>query len=165
MKRTIDTRSESSEGRQAQARELALEGREAETQGALGDSLAKLEAAISLLPASEPSPLRVDVLRWLGTTLRELGRTAAAETHYEESGALAREVGYEAGEAHALNCRAIIAQRRGDVEGAQGLYRQAARQANSAGEHRLAGMVEQNLGVLANIQGASKGRASQKTAE
>ncbi len=153
MRRTTDSKDESLEGRQAQARELAREGREAETQGALGDSLTKLEAAISLLPDSEPSPLRVDVLRWLGTTRRELGQTAAAEFHYEESRALAREVGYEAGEAHALNCLAIISQRRGDVEGAQGLYRQAARQAVSAGEHRLAGMVEQNLGVLANIQG------------
>ncbi len=153
MKRKIDRQSESPEGRQAQAKRLAHEGREAETQGALGDSLSKLEEAISLLPDSEPSPLRVDVLRWLGTTLKELGQTAAAESHYEESGALAREVGYEAGEAHALNCLAIIAQRRGDVEAAQGLYRQAARQANRAEEQQLAGMVEQNLGVLANIQG------------
>ena len=153
MKRKIDSKSESKKGRQAQARELAQEGREAETQGALGDSLSKLEAAISLLPDSEPSPLRVDVLRWLGTTHRELGQTAAAESRYQESRDLAREVGYEAGEANALNCLAIIAQRRGDVDGARGLYRQAARRADSAGEHRLAGMVEQNLGVLANIQG------------
>jgi len=153
VKRTIDPNSENAEAREAQARELAREGREAETQGALRDSLSKLEAAISLLPESEPSPLRVDVLRWLGTTRRELGQTAAAEFHYQESCALARQLGYEAGEAHALNCLAIIIQRRGDVEGAQGLYRQAARRANSAGEHRLAGMVEQNLGVLANIQG------------
>lgn len=153
VKRAIDTMSDSPDGRQARARKLAREGREAETQGALGDSLSKLEAAISLLPESEPSPLRVDVLRWLGTTHRELGQTAAAESRYEESVALAQGVGYEAGEAHALNCLAIIAQRRGDVGGARGLYRQAARHAESAGEHRLAGMVEQNLGVLANIQG------------
>ena len=153
MKRKTDSQSESTRERQARARALAHEGREAETQGALGDSLSKLEAAISLLPDSEPSSLRVDVLRWLGTTLRELGQTAAAESRYEESGALARKLSYDAGEAHALNCLAIIAQRRGDVKGAQGLYRRAARQADSAGEHRLAGMVEQNLGVLANIQG------------
>ena len=81
MKRKIDRQSESPEGRQAQAKRLAHEGREAETQGALGDSLSKLEEAISLLPDSEPSPLRVDVLRWLGTTLRELGQTAAAQSH------------------------------------------------------------------------------------
>ena len=78
MKDAIDLKSEAPEGRQARARELAREGREAETQGALGDSLSKLEDAISLLPDSEPSILRVDVLRWLGTTLRELGQTAAA---------------------------------------------------------------------------------------
>ncbi len=153
MKPQMERESESQGGRQARARKLAEEGREMETQGSLGDSLSKLEEAISLLPDSEPSPLRVDVLRWLGTTHRELGQTPAAQSHYEESEALARDLHYEAGEAHALNCLAIIAQRRGDVAGAQGLYRQAARQADSAGEHRLAGMVEQNLGVLANIQG------------
>lgn len=153
MKSKIDPKGESMDERRAQARELAREGREAETQGALGDSLSKLEAAISLLPESDQSPLRVDVLRWLGTTHRELGQTADAEAQYRESRVLARKLGYSAGEAHALNCLAIIAQRRGDVEGAQGLYRQAARQADNAGEHQLAGMVEQNLGVLANIQG------------
>ena len=82
MKHPIDPEGESPEGRESRARELAHEGREAETQGALGDSLSKLEAAISLLPDSEPSALRVDVLRWLGTTQRELGQTAAAESHY-----------------------------------------------------------------------------------
>ena len=153
MKPKVDSQNDSTKERQAQASRLAHEGREAETRGALGDSLSKLEAAISLLPDSEPSPLRADILRWLGTTRRELGQTAAAEFHYQESRALARKVSYQAGEAHALNCLAIIAQRRGDVERAQGLYRQAARQADGAGEHRLAGMVEQNLGVLANIQG------------
>ena len=117
MKHTIDPKGESPEGRESRARELAREGRDAETQGALDDSLSKLEAAHSLLRDSEPSPLQVDVQRWLGTTLRELGETEAAESHYQQSGALAREVGYEPGEAHALNCLAIIAQRRGDVEG------------------------------------------------
>ena len=93
MKHQSDSQSESAKDRQTRARKLAQEGREAETQGALGDSLAKLEAASSLLPDSEPSPLRVDVLRWLGTTRRELGQTAAAEFHYQESRALAQELG------------------------------------------------------------------------
>jgi len=113
---------------------------------------------LDLLPENEPSPLRADVLRWLGTTLRELGRTTQAESHYEESRALAEAIRYGLGEAHALNCLAIVAQRRGDMESARDKYRRAARQANNAGDYRLAGMVGQNLGVLANIQGIWTGR-------
>jgi putative nucleotidyltransferase with HDIG domain len=75
---------------EVRARELAQEGREAEARGALCDSLAKLEEAHRLLPEHEPTALRVDVLRWLGTTLRELGRTTGAEAYYTESRALDR---------------------------------------------------------------------------
>ena len=153
MKGSAEAKLDSPEKRHAQAAELAQAGRKAETQGALGDSLEKLTAALAYLPESEPSSLRADILRWLGTTHRELGQTGHAAARYKQSMNIAQEIGYVGGEAHALNCLAIIAQRRGDMEEAQSLYRKAGRQAAHGGDHRLEGMVEQNLGVLANIQG------------
>src|SRR5688572_32232977 len=55
--------------------------------------------------------------------------------------------------AAALDCGTVTAHRRGDRVMVVALYRRAVRLAAEAGEIRLAGMIEQNLGVLANIRG------------
>jgi tetratricopeptide (TPR) repeat protein len=57
------------------------------------------------------------------------------------------------GQAHAINCLAIIAQRRGDSKESERLYTKAAGLAATAGETRLLGMIEQNRGVLASTRG------------
>jgi tetratricopeptide (TPR) repeat protein len=72
---------------------------------------------------------------------------------YSDSFDVADRTGAVAAKASALNCRAVIAQRRGALDDATALYRRAARLAFEGGEIRLAGMIEQNLGVLANIRG------------
>jgi tetratricopeptide (TPR) repeat protein len=133
--------------------ELARDGRVAEKQRDLAGALARYREARDLIFDLSPTPLLANLLRWMGSVHRDLGDTADAERSYIESLRIAEITGTVSGQAAALNCRAVMAQRRGDLNDAVALYRRAARLATEAGEMRLAGMIEQNLGVLANIRG------------
>ena len=108
----------------------------------LGDSpdaaLAWHREALDLLGTDEPSPLLADVLRWQGSVLRDRGQTSAAQPLYEQSLAIAIELEYDSGHAHALNCLAL-AQRRGDIAGAASYFGDALSIAERAGERRLLG--------------------------
>ena len=118
-----------------------------------------------LPPADERDPLATlgesrDV-RLLITTLRRRGNeklhkgeTAAAAALYEQSLSIAWAVGYVGGIAHALNCKATVVQRRGNLDEAEQLYNESAILAEQVQERRLIGMVQQNLGILASIRGA-----------
>src|SRR5688572_30953145 len=119
----------------------------------LSGALSRYEEARTLLAQVEPTPLYANLLRWSGWVLRDLGRVDEADKLYADSFNVADRTGAISAKASALNCRAVIAQRRGDLDEATALYRRAARHAMEAGEIRLAGMIEQNLGVLANIRG------------
>jgi tetratricopeptide (TPR) repeat protein len=133
--------------------ELAREGRVAEKRRELNEALAHYAEARELIHDLSPTPLLANLLRWMGSVHRDLGNTADAERSYVESLRIAELTGTVSGQAAALNCRAVMAQRKGDLSHAVALYRRAARLATEAGEIRLAGMIEQNLGVLANIRG------------
>jgi tetratricopeptide (TPR) repeat protein len=67
--------------------------------------------------------------------------------------AVADSIAYSGGRAHALNCLGTIAQFRGDLAAAERWYGEAARLAHRLGDRRLSGMVQQNLGIVADIQG------------
>src|SRR5690242_2022157 len=99
------------------------------------------------------SELLVDVLRWKGSAHSECGDTKEADRLYERSAEIANEIGYLGGEAHAANCRATVAQRRGDLGAAERLYTQANELARRAGDSRLRAMVQRNLGILASTRG------------
>jgi tetratricopeptide (TPR) repeat protein len=133
--------------------ELARDGRVAEKRRDLSEALTRYGEARDLILGLSPTPLLANLLRWMGSVHRDLGNTAEAERSYGESLRVAELTGTVSGQAAALNCRAVMAQRRGDLGEAVALYRRAARLATEAGEIRLAGMIEQNLGVLANIRG------------
>lgn len=139
--------------RAGEAQRLAERGHAEERRGTPDAALACYDAALELLVQDPPTPLFADVLRWKGTVLRERGSTEAAEAQYGRSLEVSTALGYAAGEAHALNCLAIIAQRRGDMAEAERQYDRAALLAMAEDEHRLLGMIEQNLGVMAAIQG------------
>lgn len=109
--------------------------------------------ALALLGSDEDTPLLADVLRWQGSVLRERGQTTQAEQLYQHSLQIAVRLRYEAGRAHALNCLAVIAQRRGDLAAADELYEEAGRLAEQCGETRLRAMVEQNRGITYDIRG------------
>src|SRR4051812_2497849 len=123
----------------------------------LGDSpdaaVQQHQTALGLLGADSPTSLYADVLRWQGTVLRDRGRTAEAEPLYGRSLAMSRDLHYEAGVAHALNCLAGVAQRRGEVVSAAKLLIDALEVADQCGETRLVGMIQANLGVIADMRG------------
>jgi tetratricopeptide (TPR) repeat protein len=141
------------DGHLERAQLLTRDAQAAETRRDLTGALARYQEARVLLTELPPTLLHVNVLRWTGSVLRDLGRIDAADRMYADSLALADETGDTGAKAEAVNCRAVIAQRRGKMDEAERLYREAATLARQAGHSRLVGMVEQNLGVLANIRG------------
>jgi tetratricopeptide (TPR) repeat protein len=109
--------------------------------------------AIDLLKTTGETPLLADVLRWQGSVFLQRGRTADAEPLYRRSLEVAESLAYDPGRAHGLNCLAVISQRRGDVRRATELFHAAAAVAERCHERRLLGMIQQNLGILADIRG------------
>lgn len=109
--------------------------------------------AVGLLLPVGPTDALADVLRWKGSIMRDRGHHAAASDLYAQSLAVADAISYKGGRAHALNCLGTIAQLRGDLTGAESWYGEAARLAHRVGDRRLSGMVQQNLGILAETQG------------
>jgi tetratricopeptide (TPR) repeat protein len=140
-------------GDTARARLLAERARAAGDRGASARALALFDDALAELDERGCDPLVADVLRWKGTLLRESGDTTGANRLYLRSLAVAERAALSEAKAHALNCLAIVAQRRGDLREAERHYKNAAELALVIGDHRLLGMIEQNLGVLANMRG------------
>jgi tetratricopeptide (TPR) repeat protein len=130
----------------AEAQRIADRAQRLEREGSAREALAAYDLALTLLETHRPTAQLADILRWKGTLRRELGDLAGAEPLYTKSLAISR----------ALNCLAIVAQRRGDVKQARRLYAEAGLNAVHAGERRLFGMIEQNLGALAMVQGEDK---------
>jgi tetratricopeptide (TPR) repeat protein len=137
----------------AEARRLAELARAAGFGDSPDAALHGYRSVLSLLGADEPTPLLVDVLRWQGSVWRDRGRTAEAEPLYRQSLQVAESIDYDAGRAHAYNCLAGLSQRRGDLTTAANLLSEALVIAGRCGETQLAGMIQQNLGIIADIRG------------
>jgi tetratricopeptide (TPR) repeat protein len=136
-----------------QARALAREALDA-WRGADPDrAIDACDHALALLLPVGPSDALADVLRWKGSVLRDRGHHSAACDLYRQSLAVADSIAYRAGRAHALNCLGTIAQYRGDLASAERWYGEAAQLAHRLADRRLSGMVQQNLGVVADVQG------------
>lgn len=108
--------------------------------------------ALALLLPVGPSDALADVLRWKGSIMRDRGNHFAASDLYAQSLAVADSIGYAGGRAHALNCLGTIGQIRGDLVAAERWYGEAARIAHRLMDRRLSGMVQQNLGIVAETQ-------------
>ena len=137
----------------AEARRLAELARAAGLGDSPDDALLLNREALFLLNSERQTPLLADVLRWQGSVLRDRGRTSEAEPLYRRSLAIATDLEYDAGRAHALNCLASLAQRRGELVAAAGLLSDALAIAGGSDETRLVGMIQQNLGIIADIRG------------
>lgn len=111
--------------------------------------------ALALLLPVGPTDALADVLRWKGSILRDRGNHGAASDLYSQSLAVADAIAYKGGRAHALNCLGTIAQFRGDLVAAERWYGEAARLAHRLSDRRLSGMVQQNLGIIAETQDRS----------
>jgi tetratricopeptide (TPR) repeat protein len=136
-----------------EARRLAELARAAGLGDAPDNALQWHRDAVSLLGSDEPTPLLADVLRWQATVLRDRGRTSDAEPLYKRSLDVATRLGYDAGRAHATNDLASLALRRGEITVATNLMADALELADGCGETRLVGMLQQNLGISADIRG------------
>src|SRR4030088_2164532 len=132
--------------------ELVEQARSAEKAGHTAKALGLFDDALSALGEGSADPYVADVLRWKGTLLRERGETEAAFRCYTRSLERPRLSGSIGGEAHALNCQAIILQRRGENKEAERHYAQAAALAETVGDARLLGMIQQIRAVLANMR-------------
>jgi len=132
------------------ARNFIERARAADRDGDTEKSLALFDGAIGLLQRPADVALLADALRWKGTVYREVGETEAAYQCYTKSLAYAERIGAVAAKAHAFNCLAIVAQRRGELRDAGIHYAHAAQLAAEANDSRLLGMIEQNRGVLMN---------------
>jgi len=137
----------------AEARRLTELARAAGLGDAPDDALECNRQAVTLLGSDEETPLLADVLRWQGSVHCDRGRTSEADPLYRRSFEISTRIGYEAGRAHALNCLASLAQRRGDIVTSEDLLTDALTLATQCGEKQLVGMIHQNLGVIADIRG------------
>lgn len=136
-----------------EARRLAELARAAGLGDAPDDALHWTRDALVLLGTDEDTPLLADVLRWQATVLRERGRTSESEPLYRKSLEISIKLGYDSGRAHALNYLGGLALRRGDINGAANLFTDSLAIADGCGESRLVGMLQQNLGIVADIRG------------
>ncbi|MEO6877584.1 MAG: tetratricopeptide repeat protein, partial [Gemmatimonadaceae bacterium] len=136
-----------------ESRRLAELGRAAGLGDSPDDALQLHRDALTLVGTDEASPFVADVLRWQATVLRDRGRTSDAEPLYTRSLELSIKLGYDAGHAHALNFLGSLAARRGDVNRAADMMTEALALAERCGETRLIGMIQQNLGILADMRG------------
>lgn len=121
-----------------------------------GDTAIALQLYDDAIVQLENSPfylLLAEALRGKGTVLRETGATDSAYSCYVRSLEVSKKADLVGAKAHALNCLAIIAQRRGDLRETEANYQAASILAEEAADHRLLGMIEQNRGVLAAIRG------------
>lgn len=137
----------------AEARQLAELARAAGFGDSPGDALAWHREAQAVLELDGETPLLADVLRWQAVVLRDQGRTSEAEPLFARSLAVATRIQYESGRAHALNQMSSVALRRGDIASAANTLSDALVLADRAGESRLVGMIQQNLGIVADIRG------------
>ncbi|MDX1495584.1 MAG: tetratricopeptide repeat protein, partial [Longimicrobiales bacterium] len=132
---------------------LVEEGRALERAARYGRARDRYERALEALSHEEAPLWASSLLRWIGRTYEAEGDHEAAYDCLEAALAVAEAHDSGADRAHALNCRGILYFRRGDLERAEELYRQAREMAAGCGEEKLVAMVDQNLGNVANVHG------------
>ena len=93
------------------------------------------------------------LIRWIGRTYVEDADLEAALDCCEAALAAASVNGDRSGIAHAVNLKAIVYQRRGQLDEAERLYEDARDRARRAHESQLVAMIAQNMGTIANIRG------------
>jgi tetratricopeptide (TPR) repeat protein len=111
------------------------------------------EYVLSQLDQSRDGRMAAALIRWIGRTYVEDADLDAALDCCEAALAAASVNGDRSGIAHAVNLKAIVYQRRGQLDEAERLYQDARERARGAHEPQLLAMIAQNLGTIANIRG------------
>lgn len=128
-------------------------GQAAERQGRRSDARAHYEDALRRLDRSTPPATASALVRWIGRTYMDDGDLDAALDCYRAALAIARAAHDHAATGHALNLTAIALWRRGRLDHAARLFARARSASRRARDTRLVAMIDQNLGVIANIRG------------
>ena len=133
------------------ARALLREAREAHRAGRIPEATRKYEAAVASSDAGADGAVLAESLRWLGVLHRRQHELAKAEAMCQRSHAVAVAINDPVLAAEALNATALVHLERGDWSRAREFLAQAL--AVGATSADLRGKIEQNLGIMANIQG------------
>lgn len=131
---------------------IAEEGLALERQGDRAGARGAFERALRSLDGSE-SDLPAKLTRWIGRTYMNEGNLESAIEYGALSLSIAQAHGDLVGAAHAANLLGSSHLLRGDLEEAMALLQECRANALQAGDPELVPMVDQNLGIIANIQG------------
>ena len=134
------------------AADFLREGRERERAGAVGEALAAYERAVAAAELSGQSALVAESLRRWGVAQHQRGERTLARQLCERSHAVAARLGETVLAGEALNALAGFEFEAGAIDDARDRFYQALELAGA--DPGLRGRIEQNLGILANIQGA-----------
>ncbi|HEX8673484.1 MAG TPA: tetratricopeptide repeat protein [Longimicrobium sp.] len=132
---------------------VAARGKELEVAGRWREAN-RLYASLFRRAVAERAPsAAADALRRQASVRGRLGELEEAEELAELSFEIAERCGLARAAARAVNVRATLLHAREELSGAAALYREALARARAVRDDELTGLVCQNLGVIANIQG------------
>lgn len=124
----------------------------AEQAGAWAEALAGYEEALRVAMGQEGAEAP-EALRRIGILHRERGDLALARDALDAAVSLAEARGLRDVAARALNDRGGVELREGDMEAAERIYLRTAVLAREVGDARLSAILEQNLGIVADVRG------------
>jgi putative nucleotidyltransferase with HDIG domain len=119
--------------------------------GALAEAAVALDAAVDAALRDDQPALLADALRQLAVVCHHRDEKARAQELAQRSLGLATELGDDLRAAHALNALAGFDFEQGSMDSARRRFQRAL--ALGGAHDAVRGKVEQNLGILANIQG------------
>ncbi|MGH7631381.1 MAG: HD domain-containing phosphohydrolase [Gemmatimonadales bacterium] len=131
---------------------MLREGRERERAGEVAEALAAYERAVAAGERSGATALVAEALRRLGVAQHHRGERSLARELCERSHRVAAGLGESVLAGEALNALAGFDFEAGAIDAARDRFYQALEL--GGGSPGLRGRIEQNLGILANIQGA-----------
>ena len=132
---------------------LMDEAARAEASGRREIARHRYESALYLLREPTEAAVASMILRRVGRTYLDDGDVAAGLDCLTAALAVAAAHGDSGEIAHTINVMAVSHSQRGMIEDARQLFGEAGRMARIAGDERIVAMVEQNLGVIASMQG------------
>jgi putative nucleotidyltransferase with HDIG domain len=133
------------------ARQVLQEARAHDDAGRLADAGQGYAGAIEAATGEGDQSVLVEALRRLGVVRYRQGETEEARELFGRSHATALAGGDQIAAAEALNSLAVLALQQGEFDGARAALGDALRLGGGSAE--LRGRIEQNLGIIANIQG------------
>jgi putative nucleotidyltransferase with HDIG domain len=133
------------------ARALLTEARARERAGNLADAIAGYEVAVAEAEHAGDEAILAEALRRMAVVHHHCNDATRARDLAERSLTVATALDHAILAAEALNVLAGFAFERGEIEGARGMFGRALTLGGTSLELRA--RIEQNLGILANIQG------------